>query len=216
MLATTLENLLNRGLPRSTRARDLCAELAGRRVLIETRGIAEACLRCDGQRVEVTLGDASGSAPSNAPLAPIDARVSGGPFTLLGLSRRGAGPLASHDDVEVSGDAAVAERFLELVRLLAPDPEEELALAIGDVPAHELARFARAALGWWRHAAATTVRNVAEYLAHERGDLVSRAEGRQLATGIDAVHDSVERLEARLNALAPSPGTARQERREPR
>lgn len=206
MLATTLESLLNRGLPRSPRARDLCTQLAGRQLAIHARDLAEVRLRCDGQRVEVAFGGA----------AECDARVSGGPLTLLGLSRPGAGPLASHPDVEVSGDAAIAEQFLELVRLLAPDLEEELALAIGDVPAHEIARFARAAFGWWRNAAETTVRNVAEYLSHERGDLVSRAEGRQLATGIDAVHDAVERLEARLNALAPVSGTARQERRDPR
>jgi ubiquinone biosynthesis accessory factor UbiJ len=246
LLSSTLENLLNRGLPRSTRARDLCAELAGRQVLIEARGIAKACLRSDGQRIELTLGgDVGNGAPRtvgdathttsdagaggttaraagdtgasiDAQAAPIDAQVSGGPFTLLGLSRPGSGPLSSHADFEVSGDAAVAERFLELVRLLAPDLEEELALAIGDVPAHELARFARAAFGWWRHVAETTVRNVAEYLAHERGDLVSRAEGRQLATGIDALHDTVERLETRLNALVRSSDTAQQERREPR
>jgi len=39
MLSATLDNLLNRGLPRSPRARQLCAELEGRSVAIEIREI---------------------------------------------------------------------------------------------------------------------------------------------------------------------------------
>jgi ubiquinone biosynthesis protein UbiJ len=46
------------------------------------------------------------------------------------------------------------------------------------------------------------VRNVAEYLAHESRDLVSKAEGRQLLDGIDALRDDVDRFEARLQLLA--------------
>ncbi len=51
-------------------------------------------------------------------------------------------------------------------------------------------------------AARTAVQNVAEYLAHERRDLVPRAEGRQLLDGIDALRDDVDRFEARLQHLA--------------
>jgi ubiquinone biosynthesis protein UbiJ len=43
---------------------------------------------------------------------------------------------------------------------------------------------------------------VAEYLAHERRDLVPRNEGRQLLDGIDALRDDVDRFEARLKHLA--------------
>ena len=37
MLTATLENVLNRGLPRSPRAQQLCAELTGRSVAVEVR-----------------------------------------------------------------------------------------------------------------------------------------------------------------------------------
>ena len=47
---------------------------------------------------------------------------------------------------------------------LRPDPEEDLALLIGDVPAHQLARMARITLGWSRRTLSTATRNVGEYL----------------------------------------------------
>ena len=39
MLTQAIENLLNRNLPRSPRAHELCAALAGKRVRIEARGL---------------------------------------------------------------------------------------------------------------------------------------------------------------------------------
>lgn len=208
MLTATIETILNRGLPRSPRARELCAELAGRRVAVEVRGLAEFAVESDGNAIKLTRGPAEGA----------QARVSGGLTTLMALASsdpstplRPAAPAAADRagstaapgaGVEVEGDAELAEKFRELALLLRPDLEEELALAIGDVPAHQLARLAKAAAGWWRSAAETTVRNVAEYLAHERGDLVSRAEGRQLLDGIDEARERIDRIEARIDLLA--------------
>jgi ubiquinone biosynthesis accessory factor UbiJ len=191
MLTSVVENMLNRGLPRSPRARQLCAELAGRRVAVEVRDIADFVVECDGTGVRVTRGGTENA----------DARVSGGLLALLALAGPGGASLR-RGDIELSGDAELAERLRELVRLLRPDLEEELALAIGDVPAHRIAQFARTAVDWWRSTADTAVRNVAEYLAHESNDLVSRSEGRQLLTGIDAVRDDIDRLEARIEILA--------------
>jgi len=203
MLTSTIENLLNRNLPRSPRARELCAALAGRTLAVEVRGLTAFAIRSDGERLAVAAG-----APADA-----DIRLIGGPISLLVRAGRTADGAWS-PGVEVSGDAALAEQFRELLRLLEPDFEEELALALGDVPAHEIARLARATLGWWRRATDTTLRNVAEYLAHERGDLVSRSEGRQLGMGIESVRNEVERLEARLDALDRRGAPDRPERRE--
>jgi ubiquinone biosynthesis protein UbiJ len=97
----------------------------------------------------------------------------------------------------------VARKYRELAHLLRPDLEEEFSLAIGDVPAHQLGRLARTAFAWGRQAAATAALNVAEYLAHERADLVPRAEAEQFTSGVDRLREDVDRLEARINLLAP-------------
>ena len=44
--------------------------------------------------------------------------------------------------------------------------------------------------------------NLAEYLGHERGHLVPRAEGEQFLRGVDAVREDLDRLQARLDLLA--------------
>ncbi|HUN75515.1 MAG TPA: SCP2 sterol-binding domain-containing protein [Steroidobacteraceae bacterium] len=197
MLDSFIENLLNRGLPRSPRARQLCAQLAGRRVAVEVRDIAQFVVASDGSVLSIRRGSSEAA----------EAHIIGGPVALLALAARSSEGLR-RGDVQLSGDVELAEQFRELALLLRPDLEEELALAIGDVPAHQLARFARLAFDWCKSAADTTVRNVAEYLAHESGDLVSRSEGRQLLAGIDAVREDVDRLEARIDALARRPRPA--------
>jgi ubiquinone biosynthesis protein UbiJ len=200
MLTATLENILNRGLPRSPRARALCSELAGQQLAVEMRGVGEFLVESDGNALRITTGNATSA----------HVRISGGP---LGLLRFAAAPEGSAEraDVQVSGDAELAAKFRELLRLLQPDFEEELALAIGDVPAHQLARLARASFGWLRGAGDTALRNVAEFFAHERGDLVSRAEGRQFLSGVDALREHVDRLEARIEWLAQRGGARRPE-----
>ena len=141
-------------------------------------------------------GDA---APSDA--APPDATITGGPLSLLALSGSAPEAVLQRGDVRIDGDAELAQKFRELALLLRPDLEEELSLVLGDVPAHQLGRFARAALGWTQKAAATTVRNVAEYLGHERRDLVPRSEAEQFLQGVDTLREDVDRLAARIDLL---------------
>ena len=158
---------------------------------MEVTGAGQVVISSTGQGIRIEGG--SGAAA--------DARISAGPFSLLAL----AGGLLQTPSATggiISGDAEVAQQFSELLRLLKPDPEEELAQLIGDAPAHHLGRLARAAVEFGDHAARTAARNTAEYLAHERRDLVPKAEGRQLLNGIDALRDDVDRLEARLQHLA--------------
>lgn len=192
MLSSTLENLLNRGLPRSPRAQQLCAQLSGKSLAIEVREIARLRVSSNGSTLAVAPGE-----------APADATLGGGPFGLLGLlSQESPQPLLQRGDVSVGGDTELAQKFHELLMLLRPDPEEELSGILGDVPAHQLARLARHGLGFARRALRTGVLNAAEYLGHERADLVPRAEGEQFLRGVDAVREDVERLQARLDILA--------------
>lgn len=189
MLAT-LENILNRGLPRSVRARQLCTELSGRRLAIEAPGLARLLLGSTGSSLSIERG--AGAA---------DAEIVGGPLSLLVLGGGLSEEPARRGDVEVRGDAATAEKFQELLRLLTPDAEEELSLLIGDVPAHRLGRLAHGALAWTRRAGNTLLRDLGEYASHERADTVSRPEGEQFLHGVDAVREDLDRFEARLALL---------------
>jgi ubiquinone biosynthesis accessory factor UbiJ len=190
MLTTTLANLLNRGLPRSPRARQLCAQLAGKSVAVVVRDMARLRVASNGQTLSVSHDQ-----------APADATISGGPLSLLALSGESGQAVLQRGDVSVSGETETAQAFRELAQLLRPDPEEELSLLVGDVAAHQLGRLARLTAGWGRQAADTTLKNLSEYLGHERADLVSRNEGEQFLRGVDQVREGVDRLQARLDLL---------------
>jgi ubiquinone biosynthesis protein UbiJ len=190
MLTATIENLLNRGLPRSPRAQQLCAELVGRRIALEAPALARLVVESTGGALRVTRGAAAA-----------DAEIIGGPLSLLALGSGTTEAPLERGDIEVRGDAEVADKFRELTRLLRPDPEEELALVIGDASAHRAGRLARGALGWARRAALTLLADAGEYASHERGDLISRQEGESFLRGVDALREDVDRLEARLELL---------------
>ena len=197
MLTATLENLLNRGLPRSPRARALCAALAGRSVAIEVPDITRLRVSSSGQTLAVTRDE-----------APAEATIRGGLLSLLALGGESGQALIQRGEVTVTGDTELAQSFRELLQLLRPDPEEELSLLIGDTPAHQLGRLARLGASLGARAADTTLRNLAEYWAHERGDLVPRNEGEQFLRGVDALRESVDRLQARIDLLAQRRGAS--------
>jgi ubiquinone biosynthesis protein UbiJ len=137
MLTSTLENVLNRGLPRSPRAQQLCAELAGRRVGIATgpvqSGGSYLLVESTGNSLKLSLVTAGTLAS-----APPDAIVTGGLLSLLALSGPAPEAVLQRGDVRIDGDAELAQKFRELALLLRPDLEEELSLVLGDVPAHQL------------------------------------------------------------------------------
>jgi ubiquinone biosynthesis accessory factor UbiJ len=192
VLTSTLENVLNRGLPRSPRARALCRELQGHRVGVDVSGFTRLVVESNGETIQLTR-DAVG---------PAEAEITGGPLSLLALAGESPEAVLQRGDVQIRGDVELAQKFRELALLLRPDLEEELSRVVGDTPAHHLGRFARTALAWSRNAAATSVRNVAEYFAHERQHLVPRAEGDQFLKGVDTLRENVDRLEARIELLS--------------
>jgi len=195
-MLTAIENALNRGLPRSPRAQELCAGLAGRKLAIEIPEVIRLLVESTGTSLRITKGGrpAEGSAQA-------DAEIIGGPLGLLALAGDSPQGVLQRRGVDIRGDAATAERFRELGMLLRPDLEEDLSQLIGDVPAHQIGRFARMAASWGQRAVSTAVENFSEYFAHERRDLVSRNEGEQYLRGVDVLREDLDRLEARLAQL---------------
>jgi ubiquinone biosynthesis protein UbiJ len=194
MLTQAIENLLNRNLPRSPRARELVSALVGKRVRVEARGlgwmiIAESL----NTSIRLTRESTEGQPP--------DAEISGSLLNLAALAGPHPEEVIQRGDVTIRGDAEVAQKFRELAMLLKPDVEEELSRLIGDSPAHQALRLVRLATGFGRRAAQTGVRNVAEYLAHERGDLVPRAEAEDFYRGVERLREDLDRVEARVHLI---------------
>src|SRR5690242_3833216 len=113
MLTQAIENLLNRNLPRSPRAQELCVELKGKRVRIEARGLG---WRLDLESLGSSLRLNRASADERAP----DAEVVGGLGSLAALAGTEPEAVIQRGDVKISGDAEIAQRYRELAMLLKP------------------------------------------------------------------------------------------------
>ena len=194
MLTQAIENLLNRNLPRSPRAQQLCDALKGRSVAVEARG--------PGWMLFIeSLGSSLRLTKNTHPREP-DAAISGSLLSLAALAGREPETVIQSGDVTIRGDAEVAQKFREMFTLLRPDIEEELAKLVGDTPAHQAMRLVRMASSFGRRAVETGVRNTAEFLAHERGDLVPRAEAEDFYRGVERLREDLDRLDARARLLS--------------
>ena len=189
-----LERLLDRAVARamadSPRATALIARLRGRRLAIHTRGTP--------WRIVV---ESTGRTLKAYRAADADATIVGAPLSLLALA--GSDPQAPirRGDVRIEGDAEIAAQFRELGALMRPDLEAGMARLLGRSGAHLAMRGMRAAVDWTRSAAWTQVRNLAEYLSHETGDLVSLAEAEHYLRGVEQLREQLDRISARLQLI---------------
>jgi ubiquinone biosynthesis protein UbiJ len=192
MVTERLQALVDRNVAGSPRARALLEELEGRSLRVVARYTPW----------QLTLSAAAGRLLlSRAAEREVDATLSGTPFALLSMTREDPQEVIRRGDVQIEGDGQVAGIFQELALLLRPDLEAELAQVIGEVPAFGVGSLLRRALDYGRGAARTGAQNVGEYLAHERRELVPRAEARHFLEEVDALRESVDRVAARVARL---------------
>lgn len=100
--------------------------------------------------------------------------------------------------IEIAGDLAIAQQVQALLADLRIDWEELLSRTIGDVPAHQVGRAARALFALGKQALAKFERDTADYLKYESRLVVSRAELAQFGRAVFTLADDIERLEARI------------------
>ncbi|HXC59066.1 MAG TPA: SCP2 sterol-binding domain-containing protein [Steroidobacteraceae bacterium] len=191
MITERIQAIVDRNVAGSPRARALLAELEGRSLAIVARYTPW----------RVTLSASAGRLLLSRTATDADATLTGTPFALLSMTREDPQEVIRRGDVHIEGDGVAAGGFQELALLLRPDLEGELAQVIGDVPAFGVGSLLRKALGYGRSVASTGAQNIGEYLAHERRELVPRAEAKQFLEEVDALRESVDRVAARVARL---------------
>jgi ubiquinone biosynthesis accessory factor UbiJ len=193
VIERALRAAVTRARTESMRARELLTALAGQRVMVVAQATPFAAV------FESTGAELRFESLAGAPAA--DATISGTPLSLLALT--GADPQAviARGDVRIEGNTETAQQFRELALLLRPDLENALSGVVGRSAAHLLMRGMRGLADWGRSSAWTSVQNLSEYLAHERGALVSRAEAEHFMRGVDELRDQLDRIAARTAQL---------------
>ena len=203
LIDRALQAAVSRARTDSPRARELLAALAGRSITVEARGTPfRVTIASDGTGLRVAAPEpGTAPAPAPAPAPAADAHISGTPLSLLALTRADPQAVIQRGDVRIEGDAEIAQQFSRLALLLRPDLENALSQVLGRSGAHVLMRGLRGVAAWTRAAARTQVLNLSEYLAHERGDLVSRSEAEHFLREVDDAREQLDRLEARMSHL---------------
>jgi ubiquinone biosynthesis accessory factor UbiJ len=194
LVSRLLERSSSRARAESVRAGALLAELAGKPLAIRVLGTPWAeqpfCIHSDG----MTLTCVSSSAAASATLI-------GAPVSLLALTGSDPEGPIRRGDVRIEGDALLAQQYRELARFLMPDLEDTLARLMGRSAAHVATRGVHNATDFLKGAVWSSVQNLAEFLAHESGDVVSRREAEHVLRGADELRERLDRLEARLADL---------------
>jgi len=192
------EALFNRNIAASTEARSLARRLEGTSLQVEIEGRLKIRASVFNSGLALFNG-AHDDATAHA--AAADAMISGSAPALLQLLR-GEGPAAAtRAGVQIRGDAEIANLYRQLFAAAKPDFEEELSRWIGDMPARRLSEVARSVRSWARRTRRTAGENISEYLQEEGRDLISKTEHEEFLSGVDAVRESADRIEARLKHL---------------
>ncbi len=184
---------LNRRIAESVSAARLAAELERRSCRLQVEGLdLGAVLRVEGGRIAVVAD----------PEAAANVAIEGPPLELLRLTGPDAARRLQESGARLTGEIRIAQRFAELLRLAAPDPEEELADWVGNVAAHALGGAARGAAAWLRRARDALRDDAAEYLKEESRMLPTPYEAEAFYAAVDRLRDDVERAAARVDRLA--------------
>ena len=131
----------------------------------------------------------------------------GEPSLRISLRAGALGALGRGEDhfmreVDIEGNARLAQEVLHLARHLRWDFEEDLSTIVGDAPAHALAQGLRGFVSWHAQAAQRLAEAVMEYALEEGRLLAPRAQFTAFAGEVARLRDAIERLEKRLERLA--------------
>ncbi len=190
-LLAPLEDLLNRRIAASSAATSQCARLEGRTLAMRIRDTS-LTLYFHAGADRLTLSAEYDDDP--------DAFITGTPIAFAAFARP-ADDSRVASGLKFEGDPETARAFQALFRLARPDFEEELSRFVGDVAAHKLGNFARAAGEFGRRALASLGETAADYVKEESRDVVTRYEIDEFADDVDAVSAALADAERRVDAV---------------
>lgn len=197
LLCAALEVALNRYLRLEPAVLAECARLEGRALALEASDLGWRFV------IEPIAGGVRVS--DQASIKP-DVAVSASTVQVLSAALRSIGqdnPVLP-TGLRIEGDAELLDRFGRLLRKVGFDIEEPLSRLVGDSAAHRIAGGLRGLFGWGRNAAGRLAVDTSEYLREEVHELAGAADVEEWLHGVEALRESVDRLEARLLRLERS------------
>lgn len=196
LLIASVETAFNRYLSLDPEALPRLADMEGKIIAIEIKGLNECLYLFPGDDGIMVLSDFDGDA---------DTTLSGTPLALakLSLSEDAAAVLFS-GDVTISGDTRLGHRFKKILAQVDIDWEEQLSKVVGDIAAHQVGNALRGFGQWFDRSKHSMELDAGEYLQEESRLLPARAEIERFIHQVDELRESVDRLQARMQKLIKS------------
>ncbi len=188
-LLQPIARVLNRNIRESTRASELCERLDGKLIAIRVRDT--------GLAGYFEIGGNGLLLSTNNEGEP-DVVITG---SLVALALMAGEDSIRDGSLDLTGDAATAQTFQQLLEHARPDIEEELSAVVGDTAARGLGELARAVGRWASETRSIMGDNIREYLQEESRDVPSRYEVEQFSRRVNELRDDVDRLAARVGRL---------------
>ena len=127
-----------------------------------------------------------------------DATLTMNPSTIIRLM---SGDTSATHLVKIDGDSELAMRVSQILSDLRWDIEQDLSLAIGDIPAHQLGRMHRAASQYGKQQIKNLAEMLVEYWQEEQPLLAKPRHVAQFISEVDRLREDSARLEKRIQRL---------------
>ena len=191
-----IETVINRYLALDPEMLDKLAQFDGKVIKLELTGIDKIFYMLPGERGMQVLSEYDGES---------DTVLRGSLVSLfkMGLVSNTASMLLK-GEVEISGDTRLGHQFKNVFSQMDIDWSEPLASLLGDSLAYQIQQTAGKLSRWGKQSVQSVSTSVSEYLQEESRDVVTDTELNMFCEDVDQLRNSVDRLQAKIDALAKS------------
>jgi ubiquinone biosynthesis protein UbiJ len=189
-----LEEAINQRLALNPAAKERMGQLHGRVIALELQGFNTTLFFIPAPDRLQLLARHEGEP---------DCTLGGTPGTLLQmLQEPKEGATLIPEEITLSGDRELAQRFITILRTAEVDWERHLSRYTGELIAQEVGRLVRGGMAWGEHIADTLGAELRMMLQERSGPLPGRDEIASFLADVDRVRERVEQLEQRINNLS--------------
>ena len=194
-----LESVINRYLALDPEALEKLAKLSGKVIKMELSGI--------NKNIYMLPNETGMQVMMQCDEAP-DTVLRGTPLSLfkMGLVSNAASLLLK-GEVEISGDTKLGHQFKNIFSSMDIDWSEPLAKIMGDGLAYQLAQSGKKLSSWGKDTVRSVSASFSEYLQEESRDVITDTELDIFYQQVDQLRDDVDRLQAKITAIASSENT---------
>ncbi len=191
----SLEQALNHHISMAPEAKRQMAQLHGKVIALQIAGTNQTIYLIPGPEMVQLLSSYE---------ATPDCLLQGSPMTIAQLRRPipdGSSPIP--DDMQVSGDLELAQRFCTILRQIELNWEQYLSPYTGSLIAGEIGKIMNFADYWCDHIIDTIRQDAREYLQQEASILPARHEVEEFGSNVDRLAARLEQLQQRIGNLKP-------------